>query len=338
MFLSEAKKNQQDKGAEGIASLKKVRVLTRILQVEDDSMQRDVAIFNNTQNPITSRDMVTNRDEQIHLNQWLLNDQYPQIYVEIRRGSQVPSTFNKTFTHRRTTNEELAQLAYASFFMQPFTAKDKKSALFNNDTTQYEYTLNKIYHDVFNYDPQDTSKCGVIFRKSKEEIDELLFSQLLYKETKKYLKNVYADRLEKEKAKKEKATDAETIKQCDMRISEYSSYQDTVGICMFYFVSLYYEFKEQFDEDTTKRYDFDKFYQDKSYKEELIKEAANLFLTLTIRLLRKTAQEANKDANMNNWVRGASCQGAFMAALSDQLATDLELNEKYDDFVNKYKI
>lgn len=335
LYLKEAKRNSD---SEAIESLKKVRVLTRILQVSSDEMRRDVAIFNNTQNPITSRDMVANRDEQVHLNQWLLDDKYPQIYVEIRRGSQIPSTFNKGITHRKTTNEELAQLAYASFFMQPFTAKDKKSALFNNDTTQNQFVLNEIYHNVFYYNPDDIDKCGVLFRKSKAEIDELLFSQQLYKETKKYLRDYYSTRINNEKDKKEQCTDAEEMKKIDQRIAEYSSYQDTVGICMFYFISLYYEFKAQFDSSTLKRFDYDKYYQDKKFKEDLVKSAANLFLTLTVRLLRKTAQEANKDANMNNWVRGSSCQKAFLAALSDELATNLELSDKYDEFVATYKI
>lgn len=336
LFLADEKSKNNE--VKAIELLKKVHVLTRVLQVENDSMRRDVAIYNNTQNPITSRDMVANRDEQVHLYQWMLNDQYPQIYVEVRRGSQVPNTFNKGISHRKTTNEVLAQLVYASFFMQPFTAKDKKSALFNNDTTQNEYTLNKIYHDVFNYDKNDKSKCGIIFRKTKAEIDELLFAQQLYKETKKYLKELYAGRLSSEKAKKEKCQDAEELKKIDLRISEYSSYQDTVGICMFYFISLYYEFKAQFDGEKQTRFDFDKYYQDKAFKGNLIKSAANLFLTLTVRLLRKTAQEANKEANMNNWVRGAACQNAFLLALSDELATNLELSEKYEDFVNTYKI
>ena len=70
---------------ENIENLKKVFVLARILRVTDKQMWRDIAIFNNTQNPITSRDKVANRIEQIHLNEWLLDDTYPQIYVEIRR-------------------------------------------------------------------------------------------------------------------------------------------------------------------------------------------------------------------------------------------------------------
>lgn len=337
LYLKEAN-SKGDKKA--IENLKKVFVLTRILQVSDEDMQRDIAIYNNTQNPITSRDMVANREEQKKLNAWLLDDDYPQIYVEIRRGAKIPGNFNKAIAHRITTNEELAQIAYAAFFEAPFTAKDKKSALFNMDFNQTEYTLNKTYHDIFYYDEAHPEKNGIIFKKSKIEIDEALFVEYLYKQCRGHLRKVYQSRIEDQKTQREGAiaeSNESAVAKCDSRITEYSSYLEIVGVCMFYFESLYYEFKAQFPHKHI-RFDYDKFYSDKKFKKELVKDASNLFLTLTIRLLKSTAQEAGKGGNINNWVRGRACQEKFFQALGEELSTNMELEEKYDDFIERYTI
>ena len=67
---------------------------------------------------------------------------------------------------------EKPQIAYSSFLQQPFTAKDKKASLFSNDYSQSAYTLNSIYHNIFNYDSDNIANCDVLFRKTKTEIDE----------------------------------------------------------------------------------------------------------------------------------------------------------------------
>lgn len=333
LFLREALKNHESTLVE---SLKKVYVLTRILKVPDEKMRQDIAIFNNTQNPITSRDMVANRPEQKHLNEWLLNDDYAQIYCEIRRGSQIPASFNKGFVHRKTTNEELAQLAYASFLQRPFTAKDKKSALFNNDYSQTDYVINKIYHDIFNWDENNPENNGLIFQKSKQEIDEALFVQQLYKETKRIMKATLSDRIAKAQDQKAKATTAAQIKTLDDRITTNALNLDTVGICMFYFIALYYEFKATFS-DEGKAYRFDKYYSDKTFRHDLIQDAANLFLSYTVRILVKTANANGKSGNVNNWIRSAACESAFLDALREEMALDFDLEVKYNDFCQKYK-
>ena len=284
--------------------------------------------------------MVANRREQKYLNEWMLDDnEYPQIYVETRRGSQIPSTFNKGITHRKTTNEELAQLAYASFLQKPFTAKDKKSALFNNDYSQTEYVINKIYHDIFNLCEDNPVDNGVVFSKTKIEIDEALFVQQLYKEAKKAMKSTLTERIAKAQEQKETATNPETIKSCEQRIAQYSLHLDTVGICMFYFIALYYEFKASFDEtDDHRTFNFEKYYSDKQYKKKMVESTANLFLSLTVKVLVKTATEANKAANVNNWVRSSACEPKFFDSLRDEIASNLDLEEKYQNFLNEFKI
>lgn len=322
--------------------LDKVHVLTRILKVSDEDMQRNIAIYNNTQNPITSRDMVANRDEQLRLHDWLVNkDEYPQIFVEIRRGAKIPSTFNKIYVHRYITNEELAQIAYATFLLSPFTAKDKKSSLFNVDFNQTEYIINEIYHKIFYYD-EEKSKCGILFKKSKTEIDEALFIGYLYRLCSQYLRKAYKERVEGQQAEREKALqsgDEMIVQQCEERIKDYSSILGCVSVCMFYFDALYYEFKAQFPSETLKkRFDFEKFYEDKHFKESLIKAASNLFLTLTIKILNDTAKDAGKNGNINNWVRNSSCQGKFFEVLRKELSMNMDLEEKYKDFVQNYMI
>ena len=334
LFLKESQKNSE---YDNIESLKKVYVLARILKITDKKMWRDIAIFNNTQNPITSRDKVANRKEQVYLHEWLLDDQYPQIYVEIRRGAQIPAGFNRSFVHRKTTNEELAQLAYASFLQKPYIAKDKKSALFNDDFSQSEYTINKIYHDIFNLDDEHPDNNGLIFRKNKTEIDELLFIQYTYKESKRLMKAILTERISKAQEKKESTTNVDELKTIDARINQISQHLDTVGICMFYFISLYYEFKAQFDESGESRiFDYDRIYSDKEFKQSLIQKAANIFLNLTIKILVKTAIESNKSANINNWIRSSSCENRFFEALREELS-DLEFEQKYKEFLDEFK-
>ena len=337
LFLKEAKKNQE---WTNIEKLKRVYVLTRILKIPDDKMRQDIAIYNNSQTPITSRDMVANRIEQKYLNEWMLNDdEYPQIYVEIRRGAQIPSTFNKGITHRKTTNEELAQLAYASFLQKPFTAKDKKSALFNNDYSQNDYVINRIYHDVFNLNKNNPTENGIIFSKKKIEIDEVLFVQQLYKEAKKIMKTTLSERVAKAQEQKDAATIPDIIKAAEQRISQASLHLDTVGICMFYFIALYYEFKATFDApDDNRIFNYEMYYSDKNFKKKMIDAVANLFLALTVKILVKTASDANKAANVNNWVRASACEQKFFDALRYEIASNLELEDKYNEFLDAFKI
>lgn len=334
-YLKDAKKNNEfDK----IVKLEKVFVLTRILKISTNEMQNDIAIFNNTQNAITSRDMVSNRPEQQQLEKWLKDETYPQIYVEIKRGRTAPETFRNYCKHRKTTNEILAQLAYASFLNEPFISKDKKSALFNNDFAQDDYVINKIYHDVFNYDADNLEKCGILFQKSKTEIDEVLFCQHLYKLGKIYLKTKFTERINNEQTKMDNSSIGAEQKKREERIHDFNLLLDGIGICMFYCISLYYDFKREFDMPKDKStYNFDKFYSDKNYREELVKEFADLYLRHTVQIIKKTATVAGKAGNINNWIRSKQCQDAFMSELKDNLIYDSSLEERYRLFISKYK-
>ena len=178
-----------------------------------------------------------------------------------------------------------------------------------------------------------------MFQKSKTEIDEVLFVQYMYKEAKRVLKATFAERIAKAQEQKETETNPDTIKNIDARIAQNSLHYDTVGICMFYFMSLYYEFKAQFDvKNDTRIFNYERIYADKEYKKKLTDMVANLFLTLTVKILVKTATEANKSANVNNWVRSYSCEEKFFEALREEMASDMDLETKYKNFVDEYKI
>lgn len=306
-------------------ALKKVFVIARILKVVNQDTAGAISIYNNTQTPINSRDMAANNDEQKELHSRLLSDkEYPMIFMEIRRGSKPPKNFNRLFKHRQTTNEVLAQLAYAGFLLQPYTAKERKSALFNNDIMQDTYTMNEIYHKVFHFDNDDASQCGVLLQKTKNEIDELLFTQQLYKECKKYLKIYYEERINNcreqlKNAEQSIHSDIERIiKQC-----EY--YLATNGVCLFYFITTYYVYQTQFRGDACldKRYDYDKFYENRNYRQEMVKRFSEFLLIKTISILVKTAEANGKAGNINNWIKISRCQDEFKRELINDIMGDL---------------
>lgn len=47
-------------------------------------------------------------------------------------------SYPRSEKHQSTTNEELAQLAFAAFLQEPFSAKNKKATLFTKDETREE--------------------------------------------------------------------------------------------------------------------------------------------------------------------------------------------------------
>lgn len=311
-YLKNAEMNKDD---EALNKLKKVFVLARILVINKPELKDNISIYNNTQNPITSRDMVSNRIEQKNLHQNLIDGESPNIFVEIRRGS-IPPTHVKLYKHQYTTNEVLAQLAFAAFYSTPFTAKDKKRTLFNNDFSNNTVTINEDYHKLFHYDLDNRDLNGTLHKKSKHEIDELLFVTLLYKEGKKYLKTYYEELISKqydllEKANEEKKKNIETM------IANLKIQQSINNVCMFYCITLFYEFKSQFETNENGVYNYVEFYKTKStYRKELIEAFSQLFLTETISLIKELSAT---NANIGNWIRMKKSQDQFLLKLQDKL-------------------
>ena len=319
-----------------LENIKKAYVIARILVVTDEKIQKDIAIFNNTQNPITSRDMVSNNDEQTMLFNKLNNSDYPEIYMEIRRGNEIPDQLKKKFKHRFTTNEELAQLAFAGFYLQPFTAKDKKSTLFSKDYSQSDYQINKYYSMIFDYNEKEPDKNGILFRKTKSEIDELLFIRYLYNQGKNYLKREFQNDIDRDLMDLKNAKDQTEKETVQERLSQHSGQKETVGICGFYFIAAYYELLSRI-QDSGKKFDIDKFYNDKEYRKELIEEFSDYLLMLTIQILVETALESGNSSNINTWIRKAECQKKFLESLRNKIDYERKLKKDFEKMIQKYK-
>lgn len=112
---------------------------------------------------------------------------------------------------------------------------------------------------------------------------------------------------------------------------------ETIGVCMFYFVTTYYEFMAQFGSLwKDKRYDFDKFYSYKAYRSQLVKEMANFFLVKTVQFLLSTAKDNGK-SNINNWVISATCEKKYLEALRNNIGFDMNVANEYSDLMTAYK-
>ncbi|GAF65510.1 hypothetical protein BTS2_2408 [Bacillus sp. TS-2] len=238
--------------------------------------------------------------------------------------------------HQETTNETLAQLAFASFFREPYTAKDKKRTLFNNDYSKEDYTINQDYHKIFNLDDEN-DKCGILFQKTKKEIDELLFISYLYKESKKFLKKEYENRLERQYQLLKNANDDEQ-QNINEFINNYITQLAINNICLFFCISLYYEFKAQFDENIYKgkTFNYSAFYnRNNRLRDDLVESFSQLFLSKTIEIIKSESSGTN---NVGNWIRSKKAEDLFMKKLRHDLSVNLSYGKQYRDFVSEFKV
>lgn len=333
LYLKDAFESDESEKNFKINQLKKVFVLTRILVINDDVVEENIAIYNNMQNPITSRDMVANREEQKKLNEWLMTGEKPYIFVEIRRGTS-PQSKKQLKKHQETNNEFLAQLAFAAFYRQPYIAKDKKKTLFNNDYTQKEYTINADYHKIFNYSAM-IEECGILFRKSKEDINELLFLSYLHKLSKNFLKRSYSTSIDnfQDKLVNAEEEEKETYEQ---QIILYKSLISINNICLFYNLALYYELKEQFSEfEKDKYFNYKEFYDNKNYRNIVIEDFADKFLSKTIEIIKDKSEGS---LNVNNWIRTIKNQDLFLKTVRNNIGVKMEYKRNFIEFIDKFKI
>ncbi|MDQ6724527.1 MAG: AIPR family protein, partial [Thermoproteota archaeon] len=318
-------------------NLRKAFVTARVVETkENKSLRGNITIFNNTQNPISSRDMVSNNEEQKQLQKKFLDNEAPNIFIQIRRGESKPK--HKYFEkHQVISNDELAQYVFAGFLSSPYTAKDKKNSLFNRDNTTNDYEINKEYHSVFNYS-NDKEKQGELFKRSKDEVNELLFIKLLHNRAKKFLKDNYTTKIETlSKVLENPSSDVKAKESAERTIEVLRKYKQINNVNTFYNIALYYEFKRQFDSligASLKKFDFKNFYgRDKVKELELIKAFAELFTTETNELINELG---HKDPP--KFTRGSTSPKIFFAKLTEKLAINPVLQDKYSQFVSKYKI
>ena len=324
--------------SEDIEQLKKVYVLVRIMEVNDETLGGNISIYNNLQNPITSRDMVANNYEQKSLQRTLMTGDAPNIFVEIRRGQKVPSQprFEK---HQRTTNEDLAQVAFSAFLKDPFTAKDKKKSLFNKDASDSSYIVNSYYDEVF-YLSEENDRKGKLFQKSKEEIDEALFIRYLYLQARRKMKKQYDAQIANYNQRMDIADEAGKERNQKLIILA-QRYKEISNTCMFYCIALYFVLKDTYGEIGDKyTFDYFEFYRNNrnsNYKEDIINYFAESFLMPTVNIIKKLFEAAGS-MNMTNWIRKRESKEEFLDSLYDEIAANPSYEEKYKLFVERFAI
>jgi hypothetical protein len=319
------------------------------MEITDDSkFGNKIAIYNNSQNAISSRDMVANNTEQIALHEkfWDENGNSPHIYIQIRNGSKKPS-HPRIEKHQFTTNEELAQLAFAAFCLEPFSAKNKKATLFTKDVRREESVLiNESYDRLFRYDvePSDNEdkkqKQGILFQKNKYEIDEVLFIKYLYRAARTKKKNFFEEKIEQSNSKIKAALengDTDKVKQFQDRLLKFQRNKEINNTCMFYCITLYYVLKEECEESCEGTFNYTLFYSggsDSEYRHEIIDYFSDKFLEETISII---AELLGSEGNVGNWVRRAASQKEFKNKLDDMITRGSQYGNIYTDFVEKFK-
>jgi hypothetical protein len=308
--------------------INEVFILVRIVEtMDDDLFKNKITLYNNTQNPISTRDMVSNNPEQIQLQKKMLNS-VPSIYIDIRRGALRPKgiQFEK---HRVITNTELAQFIYSSVLQKPFFAKDKKNTIFNKDKNSG--IINEYYDAIFDINN------GEAFKLSVNEIDEILFIKELHKKAKQFISNYYNEQLASINDILKKEKDPDTIRELNDDLRLYSKSKTINNVNMFYNITLYYYFKKQFDKRfkaENKIFQLDRFYlKGDSYQKDLTKDFSNIFNMLTIKIIKKLAED-----NPPAFVRAKASESSFLKELKEIIADDLSFKDKYQDFIKNYKI
>lgn len=332
-----------------IDKLSKVYVLARLMEVtNDDTFGDNIAIYNNSQNAITSRDMVSRNFEQKELQRKLLEGNKPNIFVHIKRGVGKPSNpiIEK---HQEVTNEELAQLAFAAFLQEPFSAKNKKSSLFTKDGKTKGVLVNTDYQKIFNFIPASytpistgdpeldkiVNNPGILFSVDKYDVDEVLFVKHLYRLARTKLKNFYEEQMNNLQNKIDTSTDHDIIKYNQEILSQVQRNKEINNTCFFYCIALYFAERNLYGNKIDGTFDYSKFYGNSSdpYKNDIIEYFAENFLTETIETINKCMGAEN---NVGNWVRRAASQNEFMSELKKNIIGPKYLNI-FRKFAEKFK-
>lgn len=345
-YLKEARLSyDQDK----VDCLGRVYVLARLMEVtHDDKFGDNIAIYNNSQNAITSRDMVSRNEEQRKLQNKYFSGGKPNIFIHIKRGVGKPS-HPMIEKHQEVTNEELAQLAFAAFMQEPFSAKNKKSSLFTKDSKTKGGLVNADYQKIFNYVEQNHTPVstgdteldaiinnpGILFSVDKYDVDELLFVKFLYRAARTQLKNFYESRMEILQGKIDAATDVNVKKMNEDMLSQVQRNKEINNTCFFYCVTLYFAERNLYAETTDGTFDYAKFYgnSSNSYKADIIKYFADNFLAETIEIINDCMGAEN---NVGNWVRRAGSQTDFMGELMKKVI-GTKYSNMFRKFVDEYK-
>ena len=78
---------------------------------------------------------------------------------------------------------------------------------------------------------------------------------------------------------KKSMLNADNAERIQENIEADANVLETIGSCKFYCISTYYLFQERFDVLTNhKTFDYDRYYDDKIFKENLVNDYINLFI------------------------------------------------------------
>lgn len=318
-----------------LENLKKVHVLTKIYEINPEltnheKISENIKIFTNTQTPLSSRDMVSIRKEQIRLQRRFVEDfKFPNAFIYIKKGEKIVD-YPKFLRHQQITNERLAQLAFCGFFRQPFTAKDKKSKIFDHNPKE-NFTLNEYYHKIF--DLED----GILFKKNNIELDELLFVYRLHEDTKTFHKNSLKGQIQTlSQTPAESDIDKKTRED---RINRVKRNMEISNVCLFYNIAAFYTLKQYFDSlienNESLIFDSRRYYDDKDFRTNMIKYFLDLIYLSTLDIVR----ENSGIENVNNWIRSEKNERTFLEKLEDTIINrEFYYSEKYKGFIEKYKI
>ena len=229
--------------------------------------------------------------------------------------------------YRYSTRWEL--IPYSEQYSNPFTAKDKKSSLFNKLKSEEDIIINRYYNKIFN--PNN----GELFIRSKEEIDELLFVYYLYKESKKMSIREYKKSINEHAITLENEKNEDNKKRINSYIEQFNLLKAINNVCAFYCIDYYYAMKEILGINIVLKYNYIDFYKDSDFQKKMIRSFDRVFLRETVKIIKNNATRAS----LNTWVRDRKSTEIFNNAANSHIADDMiEIKENFEEFIDKFTI
>lgn len=330
-YLKEANANND---VSKIEKLKKVFVLTKIYEInstlkEHEKIGENIRIFTNTQTPLSNRDMVSIRHEQIRVQRRFIEEfKAPNIFIAIKNGEK-PMDYPQFLPYQIITNERLAQLCFAGPLMDPFIAKDKRSKLFHVEL-QDSVTLNTLYHRIFD------TKEGILFKMSNIELDELLFIYKLHEDTKKFHKQKLHNQIVK--LTQDPTTNDIDKNSREIRVEQVKRFSEISAVFIFHNIAAYYLLKRNFDSNiesnSTLIFNSTRYYNDKEFKRKVIEAFLDLVYTKSIEIIANNSGIGN----IQNWTRSTSGADMFIKKFEEELVLkDYKIAPEYENFIKLAK-
>ncbi|MBQ8706600.1 MAG: AIPR family protein [Succinivibrionaceae bacterium] len=306
------------------SKLNQIYVLTKILVITDDAFKDDIAIYNNTQNPIEARDLVSRTEEQKQLQAKLYNRNGSEhIFVEIRRGESIVKGLNFRKHQKKITNTYLAQIAFAGNG-EPENSKNIRNTLFNKNPNCE--SINENYNNIFN------QSSGILFQKSFDEINELIFIEYILRKAKNsFIQNKKKFISQQKEILNTTTNEAEKTK-IERDLDTAALYISIANKSLFLFIYYYYAVSY-----SRKPLDFNKIYgtgTQKGYLAQIEKETTSYIILPCIKLLIPLIKKANKDNDVSAWIRNTKNYEILKGSVSELVAGE---GVDPSEFMNNYR-